>query len=555
MTVKHVVSSRPVFITMMALIIIVGMTTLALSVQQAHAIESSSGKLSTIKIQDSQLTTEPFAEGDYKWMVYLDDKGEEGTSVWITEYTGSDTQVIVPTQVTYNGKKYPPIPGVEITSDNGNGAFQGNTKIEKVAFPDGVLMVGDATFSGCTSLTEVAIGKDCTYFGANVFTGCSSLKTYYLGCDGELFGEGLSVSGIGQDSDGNIYSGVTVYAKKDSPVWKEIEKINEASKNGNKITLVDDNDPYSKNTVKPSESSGGSSSSSSASSSSSSSASSSSSNSASSSSSSSSSKPASSSSSASKPASSSSSSSASKPASSSSSSSKPASSSASSAAKKPATAYSPGATETAMNAAIIKHAKESDPKGSTYSLLKANITKVTNKSLTLKWSKAKGAKKYIIYGNKCGPKNKMVKLATIKKANVTGKTFKKVNKKKVKKGTYYKFIVVALDKNNKVVSTSKTVHAATTGGKVGNDKKVTTAAKKNKVSLKKKKTFKLKAKEVPASKKLKVKRHRKVAYESTNTGIAKVNSKGIITGVKEGICYIFAYAQNGISAKIKVTVA
>ena len=72
----------------------------------------------------------------------------------------------------------------------------------------------------------------------------------------------------------------------------------------------------------------------------------------------------------------------------------------------------------------------------------------------------------------------------------TSLTVKKVAKKAVAKGTYYKFIVVALNSKDKVVSTSKTVHAATLGGKVGNAKKLTTKAKKNKVSLKKKKTFK-----------------------------------------------------------------
>ncbi len=125
---------------------------------------------------------------------------------------------------------------------------------------------------------------------------------------------------------------------------------------------------------------------------------------------------------------------------------------------------------------------------------------------------------------------------------------------KVKKGTYYKFMVVALDRNNKVLSTSKIIHVATKGGKVGNDKKVTTKAKKNKVTLKKGKTFKLRAKAVPQSKKLKVKRHRKVSYESSNPKVAKVTAKGVIKARSKGTCYVYAYAQNGVMAKVKVTV-
>ena len=54
--------------------------------------------------------------------------------------------------------------------------------------------------------------------------------------------------------------------------------------------------------------------------------------------------------------------------------------------------------------------------------------------------------------------------------------------------------------------------------------------------------------------KKKVSIHRKVAWESDNLNVAKVNSKGKITAVGKGTCYVYAYAQNGVAAKIKVTV-
>ena len=57
-----------------------------------------------------------------------------------------------------------------------------------------------------------------------------------------------------------------------------------------------------------------------------------------------------------------------------------------------------------------------------------------------------------------------------------------------------------------------------------------------------------------ASSKLKVKNHRKVAFESSDPAVAKVTGKGKITAVKKGTCYIYAYAQDGVSAKVKVTV-
>ena len=135
---------------------------------------------------------------------------------------------------------------------------------------------------------------------------------------------------------------------------------------------------------------------------------------------------------------------------------------------------------------------------------------------------------------------------------MTGKltTIKKVAGAKLKKGTYYKFLVVAVSADNKVVTTSKTVHAATAGGKVGNPTKVTTKAKKNKVTVKAKKTFKLAAKQAGKS----VKKHRAVSYETSDAKVATVTAKGVIKGVKKGKCKVYAYAQNGVCAVINVTV-
>ena len=115
-------------------------------------------------------------------------------------------------------------------------------------------------------------------------------------------------------------------------------------------------------------------------------------------------------------------------------------------------------------------------------------------------------------------------------------------------------MVAALDANNKVISVSKVIHVATKGGKVGNSKKVTTKLKNSKATIKKGKSRKLGAKAIPVSKKLKVKKHRVIKYESTNPAVAAVTSKGTVKAKGKDICYVYAYAQNGISAKVKVTV-
>ncbi len=206
-----------------------------------------------------------------------------------------------------------------------------------------------------------------------------------------------------------------------------------------------------------------------------------------------------------------------------------------------------GASKTQVEKFITGLKSDSDPKGTTFGLLSAKQKKVTKNAITISWNKLKGAKTYVIYGNKCGKTNRYKFITTVSSTSYT--------QKKLKSGTYYKYLVTAFDKKGKSIAAAKTLHIATTGGKAGNFAKVTTSAKKDKVTLAKKgKTFKLNAKAVAASKKLKVSVHRKMQYESSNAKIAAVSSKGVITAKKKGTCYIYAYAQSGAFKKIKVTV-
>ena len=77
---------------------------------------------------------------------------------------------------------------------------------------------------------------------------------------------------------------------------------------------------------------------------------------------------------------------------------------------------------------------------------------------------------------------------------------------------------------------------------------------KKTVTLKKGKTSKIKAKAVAKSGKLKVKKHRKLAYETDNPKVATVNKSGKIKAVGKGSCTIYVYAQDGVYAKVKVRV-
>jgi hypothetical protein len=217
------------------------------------------------------------------------------------------------------------------------------------------------------------------------------------------------------------------------------------------------------------------------------------------------------------------------------------------------TAFSQGASLAAVEKAILSLPNDNDPAGTEFGKLTLRSPKQTKSSIKLSWTKVPNAKKYIIYANACGKTNKSKKLA-----EVTGnsKNIKNVAGKKLKKGKYYKFIVVAVDGSNMVVTTSKIIHVATKGGKVGNNKSV--SVKKSVINKAKKlkagKSLKVNAKAVAQSKKLKVKKHVAVRYESTDTSIATVTKKGVIKGKKKGKCNIYAYAQNGVFKKIKVVV-
>jgi hypothetical protein len=123
-------------------------------------------------------------------------------------------------------------------------------------------------------------------------------------------------------------------------------------------------------------------------------------------------------------------------------------------------------------------------------------------------------------GNKCGKSYK--KITTTTKLSFT--------QKKLKKGTYYKYMILAVNAKNKVIAVSKTLHVATKGGKVGNYKSVKITNAKSTLTLKKGKKMKLKAKAMKADKK--VRNHRKIKFESSKPSVVKITAGGKLTAKK-----------------------
>ena len=142
----------------------------------------------------------------------------------------------------------------------------------------------------------------------------------------------------------------------------------------------------------------------------------------------------------------------------------------------------------------------------------------------------------------------MVKQPVDKDGNTTTWT-----DRKLAGGTYYKYYIKAyklVDGKKVYLAKSKVVHSTTTGGKYSNAKSV--KVNKAAVSLAVGKNFTIKAEQVVKDKP--IKKHEGIKFESSNSKVASVTSKGVIKAKKKGTCYIYVYAQNGVYKKIKVTV-
>ena len=205
---------------------------------------------------------------------------------------------------------------------------------------------------------------------------------------------------------------------------------------------------------------------------------------------------------------------------------------------------------------ILAQKTDTDPAGSAYLPLQLKSRKQTRTANVLSWKKIPGVSRYIVYGNKCGKTSKIKKLATVKRTSY--------KHKKLKKGTYYKYVVIAVKKTaygDRTAAISRMIHVCTKGGKVTNHKSLKVKVRigkkikaASKVNIKKGKKVKLIIKALPASKKLKVKAHVDLRFESGNNKIASISRKGVITGKAKGTCNVYVYAQNGAVKKVKVTV-
>lgn len=90
----------------------------------------------------------------------------EAYGATITGYTGSDTDVIIPSTI---GDNYP-VTELDMT-------FASNHSITSVVVPEGVTSIGSYTFETCESLTSVTLPSTLTMIGETAFARCTSLQS------------------------------------------------------------------------------------------------------------------------------------------------------------------------------------------------------------------------------------------------------------------------------------------------------------------------------------------------------------------------------------------
>lgn len=208
----------------------------------------------------------------------------------------------------------------------------------------------------------------------------------------------------------------------------------------------------------------------------------------------------------------------------------------------------------AIGRLVIKKSPNVEPSGTElykktlpFFLMKGKGT-VTRIDLT--WDKVKGATGYDVYWSYCNGKNNFNKLANVPKSQ-------KYADKNLNNKREYKYFTVAykMSGGKKVyLGRTNTVHVAMPQASKTNVLKVT--VNKTKVNLAKGKTFKITKKVKLENPKKKALNHltKKERFITSNAKVATVSSAGVIKAVRKGTCTVYVMSENGVCAKIKVTV-
>lgn len=138
---------------------------------------------------------------------------EDGT-LEITEYTGHDTKLLIPTKI--DGKRVTSI---------GSAAFSDNINIEIIKLPETISNIKEYAFYGCSSLRSIELPGSITSIENMAFYDCSSLRSIELPGSINSIGDAVFI-GCKSLTSITVNSDNLVYASKDGILYdKNIKTI------------------------------------------------------------------------------------------------------------------------------------------------------------------------------------------------------------------------------------------------------------------------------------------------------------------------------------------
>ncbi|MBQ8688224.1 MAG: leucine-rich repeat domain-containing protein, partial [Ruminococcus sp.] len=153
-----------------------------------------------VQAAESVFESQPIVGDYYNNLGYV--ISADGT-VTITDYTGTDTSVVIPAEIRelpvtaigskafYNCQYLTSVTIPESIESIGTHAFDGCTNLETITFLDDYCLtdIPAYAFYGCTSLKEIDIPLDVRSIGEYAFYGCDSLTSVYIPSRVETIGE------------------------------------------------------------------------------------------------------------------------------------------------------------------------------------------------------------------------------------------------------------------------------------------------------------------------------------------------------------------------------
>ena len=100
--------------------------------------------------------------------------GENNTVSVVPRNPKYSGDIVIPSQVTYNGINY------NVTSIK-NYSFANSADLNSVAIPNGIITIGWGAFQFCSGLTSITIPNSVTLISGEAFYNCSGLKSVIIG--------------------------------------------------------------------------------------------------------------------------------------------------------------------------------------------------------------------------------------------------------------------------------------------------------------------------------------------------------------------------------------